>query len=57
MLEPLCGYLVLAERLWQEGSAVAEAWNFGPAMVDVKPASDIVERVTRLWGDHASWRW
>ena len=35
---------------------MAEAWNFGPAMVDVKPVGDIVDRVTRLWGDNASWQ-
>lgn len=56
VLDPLRGYLMLAERLWTDGSAVAEAWNFGPAMVDVKPVGEIVERVTRLWGDNACWR-
>ncbi len=56
VLEPLCGYLLLAERLWNDGAAVAEAWNFGPAMIDVKPVGDIVETVTRLWGDNASWQ-
>jgi CDP-glucose 4,6-dehydratase len=55
VLEPLCGYLLLAERLWDNESMVAEAWNFGPAMIDVKPVGEIVERVTRLWGDGASW--
>ncbi len=56
VLEPLCGYLVLAERLWQDGAAVAEAWNFGPAMADVQPVHQVVEHVTRLWGDDATWR-
>lgn len=56
VLEPLCGYLLLAERLWEDGAAVAEAWNFGPATNDVKPVGDVVERVTRLWGGQASWR-
>jgi CDP-glucose 4,6-dehydratase len=56
VLEPLCGYLLLAERLWNDGAAVAEAWNFGPAMVDAKPVGDIVDRVTRLWGEDASWQ-
>jgi CDP-glucose 4,6-dehydratase len=55
VLEPLRGYLLLAERLWRDGSDVAEAWNFGPAAKDVKPVSDIVARVTRLWGSEASW--
>jgi CDP-glucose 4,6-dehydratase len=55
VLEPLCGYLLLAERLWNDGASAAEAWNFGPAMNDVEPVGDIVERVTRLWGNNASW--
>jgi CDP-glucose 4,6-dehydratase len=34
---------------------VAEAWNFGPAMADVKPVGHVVDRVTRLWGPDAAW--
>ena len=37
VLEPLSGYLLLAERLWQDGPKVAEAWNFGPSLDDVRP--------------------
>ncbi|MBV8511244.1 MAG: CDP-glucose 4,6-dehydratase, partial [Xanthobacteraceae bacterium] len=37
VLEPLSGYLLLAERLWQDGAKVAEAWNFGPTVDDVRP--------------------
>lgn len=55
VLEPLAGYLILAERLWQDGREVAEAWNFGPAMADVKPVSQVVDQVTRLWGPGAAW--
>ena len=56
VLDPLRGYLMLAERLWIDGPAVAEAWNFGPSLVDVKPVSTVVDEVTRLWGDDASWQ-
>lgn len=56
VLEPLNGYLTLAEHLWQEGSAYAEAWNFGPNDADVKPVSWIVDYITRRWGEGASWR-
>ena len=45
VLEPLSGYLLLAERLYQEGEAFAEAWNFGPNDADAKPVSWIVERL------------
>jgi len=55
VLEPLHGYLVLAERLWREGADFAEAWNFGPADEDAKPVSWIVERLASAWGDQAGW--
>ncbi|WP_420100949.1 CDP-glucose 4,6-dehydratase [Bosea sp. (in: a-proteobacteria)] len=56
VLEPICGYLVLAERLLDKsGLSVEEAWNFGPPIDDVAPVSWIVERVTGLWGNGARW--
>ncbi len=45
VLEPLSGYLLLAEKLYTEGSAFAEAWNFGPNDEDAKPVSWIVEKL------------
>ncbi len=56
VLEPLRGYLLLAERLVQEGPAFAEGWNFGPAEDDAKPVQWIVERLAELWGEGAAWR-
>jgi len=56
VLEPLSGYLQLAERLWNDGQAVAEGWNFGPADDDAQPVGWIVERMAALWGDGRSWR-
>jgi CDP-glucose 4,6-dehydratase len=55
VLEPLCGYLLLAEGLCKGETDLAEAWNFGPAVQDVKPVRHIVEHVTALWGEGASW--
>lgn len=55
VLVPLSGYLVLAERLWEDGPTFGEGWNFGPDDDDARPVSWIVERVTRLWGEGASW--
>ncbi len=55
VLEPLSGYLTLAERLHRDGTAYAEGWNFGPADEDTKPVQWIVEQLTTLWGDGASW--
>ncbi len=45
VLEPLSGYLLLAEKLYIEGSAFAEAWNFGPNDEDAKPVSWIVDQL------------
>jgi len=55
VLEPLSGYLTLAERLFCDGANYAQAWNFGPADVDARPVEWIVERLTTLWGDGARW--
>ncbi|MGN6805705.1 MAG: CDP-glucose 4,6-dehydratase [Trinickia sp.] len=55
VLEPLSGYLLLAEKLYSEQSRYAEAWNFGPNDADARPVQAIVERLTSQWGDGASW--
>lgn len=55
VLEPLSGYLTLAEKLWHEPKAYAEGWNFGPKDEDAKPVGWIVERMASKWGN-ASWR-
>ncbi|MFZ5561547.1 MAG: CDP-glucose 4,6-dehydratase [Pseudomonadota bacterium] len=56
VLEPLAGYLVLAERLWSDGHAVAESWNFGPEEQDARPVRWIVEHLVADWGMTASWQ-
>ena len=55
MLEPLRGYLTLAQRLFEHGPAFAEAWNFGPHEEDAKPVGWIVEKMGALWGHSAHW--
>ncbi|WP_429326474.1 CDP-glucose 4,6-dehydratase [Paraburkholderia sp. GAS348] len=55
VLEPLSGYLLLAEKLIDDGAHYGEGWNFGPADEDAKPVQWIAERMTQLWGDGASW--
>ena len=55
VLEPLSGYLMLAETLWKNGAAFGEAWNFGPNDEDAKPVQWIVEQLTKSWGEGASW--
>lgn len=61
VLEPLRGYLMLAEQLWLQGEAPITAmpfgggWNFGPRETDAQPVAQIVERLAELWGEGASW--
>ena len=55
VLEPLSGYLTLAEHLYEYGQEFAEGWNFGPADEDAKPVSWIVEHMATQWGDDARW--
>lgn len=56
VLEPLSGYLLLAQKLYEDGPAFAEGWNFGPSDEDAKPVQWIVEQLTQSWGDGASWQ-
>jgi CDP-glucose 4,6-dehydratase len=55
VLEPLRGYLTLAERLAVNPLHFASGWNFGPVDSDAKPVSWIADKLARSWGDHASW--
>jgi len=55
VLEPLAGYLRLAERLVEEPTTYAEAWNFGPSVDDARPVSWLVDRLTTFWGEGARW--
>ena len=55
VLEPLMGYLMLAEKLHEKGIELSEGWNFGPNEEDAKPVGWIVEKITGLWGNNASW--
>lgn len=50
VLEPLHGYLMLAERLWEDGPRFAGAWNFGPDAEDARPVVWIVRKLAMLWG-------
>ena len=50
VLEPLSGYLLLAEALYEQPLHFAEAWNFGPNDEDVKPVKWIADFVLQQWG-------
>lgn len=55
VLEPLRGYLELAEHAWIDGPKYAGAWNFGPNIEQIKPVDWITENITKNWGGNASW--
>lgn len=56
VLEPLRGYLMLAEKLHSHGADFAQPWNFGPKLEDCKPVSWIVEEMERRWTQGTAWR-
>ncbi|MBC7488797.1 MAG: CDP-glucose 4,6-dehydratase [Glaciimonas sp.] len=56
VLEPLRGYLTLAERLYEQGSSYAEGWNFGPNYEDAKPVGWIVKQMAEMWGNDVQWK-
>jgi CDP-glucose 4,6-dehydratase len=54
VLEPLSGYLLLAERLYND-KTFSEGWNFGPSDLDAQPVSDIVDKILSMWPNHKGW--
>jgi len=54
VLEPLSGYMRLAEFLYTEGPKFAQAWNFGPYDHDARNVEWITNTICEFWGDEAS---
>lgn len=50
VLEPLSGYMLLAQKMWNEPTAYSEGWNFGPRMESVTPVWDVASKVIRNYG-------
>lgn len=55
VLEPLSGYLTLAQRLYEDGAQFASGWNFGPCDEDARPVEWLVEKLCEGWGEGASY--
>lgn len=55
VLDPLYGYLLLAQMLYQEGAVFAEAWNFGAMIEETKSVQSIVDKFAKLWGENVKW--
>ena len=56
VLDPLSGYLLLAENLWQHPEEFSESWNFGPDEQETKSVAAILDRVRGLWAADIRWR-
>jgi CDP-glucose 4,6-dehydratase len=55
VLDPLSGYLMLAEKLWSAGTEYSQAWNFGPSDQSARPVKWVVEYLSDRWGAGAKW--
>nr|WP_245589029.1 CDP-glucose 4,6-dehydratase [Desulfatirhabdium butyrativorans] len=55
VLEPLSGYLCLAQQLYRKGRQFAEAWNFGPEDRDTRTVEWVVQRLCEKWGKGAAY--
>jgi len=55
VLEPISGYLMLAENLYSNGKDYAEAWNFGPQDECVKSVGEVMDHLVSLWPADVSW--
>jgi CDP-glucose 4,6-dehydratase len=56
VLEPVSGYLTLAEKLWQQPERFSESWNFGPNESQTLSVSTLLECLRELWGPGLSWQ-
>ena len=50
VLEPLSGYMLLAQKMWNEPTAYCEGWNFGPRMESVTTVWDVASKVIKNYG-------
>jgi CDP-glucose 4,6-dehydratase len=55
VLDPLHGYIMLAQELLARPSRFASAYNFGPSDDDVWPVERIANKMVGIWGNGASW--
>lgn len=55
VLEPLSGYMTLAQGLYEKGPLFAEGWNFGPSEEDARPVEWIIKKMCEKWGNNSSY--
>jgi CDP-glucose 4,6-dehydratase len=56
VLEPLAGYLTLAEHLYVDGPRCVGSWNFGPLELHEKSVASVVATLCELWGVEFTWQ-
>jgi len=56
VIDPLCGYLMLAEKLCEDPKHFSGSWNFGPEESETLPVAGLLQRISELWGPGISWR-
>jgi CDP-glucose 4,6-dehydratase len=56
VLEPLSGYLLLAEKLWADPLRFSQGWNFGPSAEDLMPVRWVVEKLLEYSDGHVRWQ-
>jgi CDP-glucose 4,6-dehydratase len=55
VLDPLCGYLTLAEKLCEDPGRFSESWNFGPDEPETVSVLTVLEHLRELWGPRVLW--
>lgn len=56
VLEPLSGYLQLAQYLYENPQTFSSPWNFGPELNDIKTVEWICDYIIKQWGNKAGWQ-
>jgi len=56
VLEPISGYLMLAQELYRNGPSFSGAWNFGPSTEDSRPVNEVIRILEKHWIGNTSWR-
>ncbi len=55
VLDPIYGYLLLVEKIWEDQASFSGPWNFGPATDKNKSVEYVCNRITKLWGKNSNW--
>lgn len=53
VLEPLSGYMLLAQKMWNEPTKYCEGWNFGPRIESIVPVWEVADKVIKNYGKGA----